>query len=120
LEKRGFAREDFAQLCLSVHYRRPLDFSWARLAEARAERGELLAAGRAAAEVSLAPHPAALSGYLLRFRSELARDLDLPGALACVRDGLRPGALSPGSRAALVRETFPALGLPSAASGAGH
>ncbi len=120
LERRGFAREDFEYLCLTVHYRRPLPCSWARLAEIRAERAGMLAAARDAAGVTLAAHPAALSGYLQRFRSELARDLDLPGALACVRDGLRPGALSPGSRAALVREAFPALGLAPAPAGGGH
>ncbi len=111
LASRGFLPADFRYLCLKTSYRRPLAFSWEVLADARAERARLAAAARALAGVTQEPSPRARAAYLLRFRDCLTRDLDLPGALDCVWDGLRPGALSPGSRAALLREALPALGL---------
>jgi hypothetical protein len=111
LAARGFSPEQFRFLCLRTHYRRPLAFSWEALAAARAEYSELQAFARALSDVSLDPSPRGRVGYLHRFREALCKDLDLPAAVDCVWDGLRPGALSPGSRAALVRETFPALGL---------
>lgn len=112
LKSRGFAPEDLRYLCLRAHYRAAMPFDWGALAAARRERGELAAAARALAGVSLEPSPRGRVGYLHRFRESLSRDLDLKDALDCVWDGLRPGALSPGSRAALLRETLPALGLP--------
>jgi len=111
LAARGYSPADFRYLCLKTHYRKPLAFSWEALAAARAERGDLGAAARSLADVSLEPSARARAGYLHRFREALSRDLDLPEALATVWDALRPGALSPGSRAALLRETLPALGL---------
>jgi cysteinyl-tRNA synthetase len=111
LADRGFSPEHFRFLCLKTHYRRPLAFSWEALAAARAEYSELRTFAQALSEVALDPSPHGRVGYLHRFREALSKDLDLPAAVGCVWDGLRPGALSPGSRAALVRETFPALGL---------
>ena len=111
LAARGFSTEHFRFLCAKTHYRRPLSFSWATLAAARAELSELRACARALSGVSLDPSARGRVGYLRRFREALSKDLDLPAALGCVWDGLRPGALSPGSKAALLRETFPALGL---------
>ncbi|MBI3565798.1 MAG: hypothetical protein HY079_11420 [Elusimicrobia bacterium] len=111
LRARGFSPEDLRYLALKTHYRKPLAVSWDALAAARRERGDLAAAARALAGVSLEPSSRGRAGYLHRFREALSRDLDLPDALDCVWDALRPGALSPGSRAALLRETLPALGL---------
>lgn len=111
LAARGFAPLDFRFLCLKTHYRRPLAFSWEALAAAKAERGELLSLARSLSEVTLEPSSRGRAGYLRRFRDALSRDLGSPEALECVWDGLRPGALSPGSRAALLREALPALGL---------
>ncbi len=111
LAARGFSAADFRFFCLKTHYRRPLAFSWESLAAARAELAELRTAARALAEVSLDPSSRGRVGYLHRFREAISRDLDLPGAVECAWDGLRPGALSPGSRAALLREILPALGL---------
>ena len=111
LAARGFSAADFRFFCLKIHYRRPLSFSWEALAAARAELADLRAATRALSGVELDPSPRGLAGYLHRFREALTRDLDLPAAVECVWDGLRPGALSPGSRAALLREILPALGL---------
>lgn len=111
LAARGFSPEHFRFLCAKTHYRKPLAFSWEALGAARAELAELRSAARALAGVSLDPSSRGRVGYLHRFREALSKDLDLAGAVDCVWDGLRPGALSPGSRAALLRETFPALGL---------
>ena len=111
LSAKGFSTEDFHYLCLKTHYRKPLEFSWEALAAARAEREDLLRAAAAHAGVALEPSPRGRAGYLHRFRDSLSKDLDFGDALACVWDGLRPGALSPGSRAALLRETLPALGI---------
>lgn len=112
LAERGFAPEHLRYLALKTHYRRALPLNAQSLAAAFAELESLRAAARGLAAVSLEPSARARAGYLHRFREALARDLDLPEALACVWDALRPGALSPGSRAALLRETLPALGLP--------
>jgi hypothetical protein len=111
LAARGFSSEQFRFFCLKTHYRRPLAFSWAALAAARAELSELRAAAAALARVDLDPSARGRAGYLHRFREALSKDLDAPAAVDCVWDALRPGALSPGSRAALLREAFPALGL---------
>lgn len=111
LAARGFQPEHFRFFCAKTHYRRPLAFSWGALAAARAEMSELRAVSRSLSEASLNPSSRGCVGYVHRFREGLCRDLDLAAALACVWDGLRPGALSPGSRAALLRETLPALGV---------
>ncbi|MFI5360847.1 MAG: hypothetical protein ACHQ49_02660 [Elusimicrobiota bacterium] len=111
LAARGFSLEQFRFLCARTHYRRPLAFSWEALAAARLELSELRASARALAGVSLDPSSRGRVGYLHRFREALSKDLDLPSAVDCLWDGLRPGALSPGSKAALLREAFPALGL---------
>lgn len=109
--------EDFADseelhyLCLKTHPRKPLSFTREGLASARAELSDLKAFSRALAGVTLEPSSRGVTGYLHRFREALSRDLDFPEALSCVWDGLRPGALSPGSRAALLRAALPALGL---------
>lgn len=110
-EPRGFSFEDFHYFCLKTHPRKPLAFSWEGLASARAELGTLRASGRALAGVTLEPSSRGVTGYQHRFREALSRDFDFPEALSCVWDGLRPGALSPGSRAALLRAALPALGL---------
>lgn len=109
LSSRGFLPADLDFYLRATHYRRPLAFSWDGLAAARSERARLAAVAREHAVVSQEPSARALAGYLHRFSEALRRDLDLPGAAACVRDGLRPGALSPGSRAALLRRTLPVL-----------
>ena len=99
-------------LRFKTHYREALRVDSAALGAARAERERLVSASRGLADVSLAASSRAVAGYLYRFREALNRDFASPEALACVWDALRPGALSPGSRAALLRETFPVIGLP--------
>lgn len=110
-ESRGFSWREFHYLCLKTHPRKPLAFSWDALAEARAELSALQAAAGSLAAVTLEPSSRGVTGYQHRFREALSRDFDFPEALSCVWDGLRPGALSPGSRAAFLRAALPALGL---------
>ncbi len=103
--------EELHYLCLKTHPRKPLRLSRAGLDAARGELSDLKACARSLAGVSLEPSSRGVTGYLHRFREALSRDLDFPEALSCVWDGLRPGALSPGSRAAFLRAALPALGL---------
>lgn len=103
--------EELHYLCLKTHPRKPLSFTREGLSSARAELADLRGYSRSLAEVTLEPSSRGVTGYLHRFREALSRDLDFPEALSCVWDGLRPGALSPGSRAALLRAALPALGL---------
>ncbi|UPT75694.1 MAG: hypothetical protein M0D55_08495 [Elusimicrobiota bacterium] len=111
LAARGFTPADFHYMCLKTHPRKPLAFSWEALSAARAELGRLRESSRSLAGVSLEPSSRGVTGYLHRFRESLSADFDFPEALSCVWDGLRPGALSPGSKAALLRAAFPGLGL---------
>jgi hypothetical protein len=110
-EAQGFSYADFHYFCLKSHPRKPLAFSWDGLASARAELNDLRASARALSGVTLEGSSRGVTGYLHRFREALSRDFDFPEALSCVWDGLRPGALSPGSKAAFLRATLPALGL---------
>lgn len=98
-------------LRLKTHYRSPLAINAAALDAARAERRRLLDEANGLRNASDAASPRAVAGYLLRFREALSRDFDSPEALVCVWDALRPGALSPGSRAALLRQALPVFGL---------
>lgn len=113
VEARGFDSLDLRLLCLKTHYRRPLEVTWARLAEARGEKIFLRESGRrlSAAHGSSAPNSRGLAGYKKRFRDALSCDLDIPEALGSVWDALRPGALSPGSQLAALREAGSVLGL---------
>lgn len=114
LSARGFSLDDFHYLCLKTHYRKSLAFSWDALAAARSELAALRSSQASLAGVSLEPSSRGVTGYMHRFREALQRDFDFPDALSCVWDGLRPGALSPGSKAALLRAALPALGLAEA------
>jgi len=103
--------EELHYLCLKTHPRKPLVVTREALAAAREELLALKASARALSGVTLEPSSRGVTGYLHRFREALSRDLDFPEALSCVWDGLRPGALSPGSKAALLRAALPALGI---------
>ena len=103
--------DELHYFCLKTHPRKPLVFSREGLSAASAELGNLRASVRSLSGVSLEPSSRGVTGYLHRFREALSRDFDFPEALSCVWDGLRPGALSPGSKAALLRAALPALGL---------
>ena len=105
--------EELHYLCLKTHPRKPLNVTREGLDAARGELLALKSSARSLAGVSLEPSSRGVTGYLHRFREALSRDFDFPEALSCVWDGLRPGALSPGSKAALLRVALPALGLDS-------
>lgn len=100
---RGFAPEDWSLYLARVHYRTPLAFSWEGLSAARAERAELLSIAKGLAGAPAESSSRGVVGYRKRFADRLADDLDLGGALDAVWDGLRPGALSPASRAGVLR-----------------
>lgn len=108
----GGDAEALSFLRLKTRYSAPLRVDAASLAAAGAERARLLAAASGLEGAPSAASSRGLTGYLHRFREALSRDFDAPEALACVWDGLRPGALSPGSRSALLREALPVLGIP--------
>ncbi len=110
-EVSGLSRVEFRLLCLREKPGATLLASPSRLEDARRERRTLASAAAALSGVSSEPSSRGYAGYLLRFRGALEKDLDLPEALTCVWDALRPGALSPGSRAAFLRAALPALGL---------
>lgn len=112
LAARGFSDADLRFFFLKTHYRKPLAFSWAALSAARGELRELRAAAAAHAGVSLEPSARGHAGYLIRFREALSKDFNSVDAVDCVWDALRPGALSPGSRAAMLRDALPGLGIP--------
>lgn len=103
--------EAFYYLCLKTPRRVPLKAGPEALAAAREELRRLRESERSLAGVGLEPSSRGVTGYLHRFRQALSEDFDFPEALSCVWDGLRPGALSPGSKAALLRVALPALGL---------
>jgi hypothetical protein len=110
---RGVPEGDLLVWALRARYREARPFSWAELEAARSERAALVSAARALAarHAGAAPNAAGLAGYRKRFREALARDFDAPEALASLWDALRPGALSPGSQLAALREAEDALGL---------
>ncbi len=114
LAARGYSAADFHYLCLKTHFRKPLAFTWDALAAARGELGNLRSSEASLSGVTLEPSSRGLTGYSHRFREALSRDLDFPEALSCIWDGLKPGALSPGSKAAYLRAALPALGLAGA------
>ena len=110
---RGVPEGDLLVWALRARYSEPRAFSRPDLEAARSERAALLSAARALAarHSGAAPNAAGLAGYRKRFREALARDFDTPEALASLWDALRPGALSPGSQLAALREAEEALGL---------
>ncbi|MDX6770856.1 MAG: hypothetical protein SF051_15080 [Elusimicrobiota bacterium] len=107
----GVAPEDWSLYLARAPYRAPLTFSRDALLAARGERAELLAVARSLAGAPAEASSRGVVGYRKRFADRLADDLDLAGALDAVWDGLKPGALSPGSRAGLLRLADPVLGL---------
>jgi len=109
---RGFSGEDARFWALRLHYRAETPAGWASWEAAREERSRLEQAERALASRASAdaPNEAALSGYLRRLRQSLGRDLDAGAALDCLWDALRPGALSPPTAQAALRQARAWLG----------
>ena len=113
LDGKGFDRAAFRLFCLQTHYRKPLAFRWDSLGSARSDLDRLRSIARGLVERfgSVEANPKGTAGYKKRFRDALSRDLDLPEALCVLWDGLRPGALSPGSQLGLLHEADSVLGL---------
>lgn len=99
-------------LCLKTHYRKPLALDARSLEEAQGDLSFLRQAARRLERDfgSASANPSGVAGYKKRFRDALSSDLDLPEALASLWDALRPGALSPGSQLAVLREARSAFG----------
>lgn len=99
--------------CLGAAYGKPLELSGALLEQACVDLERLRGMVRrlTASHGTMQVNSSGLSGYKKRFRDALARDADFPQALSILWDGLRPGALSPGSQLGLLREAESALGL---------
>lgn len=115
LQAAGYGPGALTLACLRARYDAPLELSQADLDAARSDALRLaglenwLRSSRGAA-----PNVNALAGYRKRLRDALARDFDLPEALAVLWDALRPGALSPGSQLAFLKEASVELYLPQA------
>lgn len=102
--RRGIGAGEIRWLYFRVHYRAPLAFSWKALEDAGGELRSLVEAGRALLSLGrTAANPTGIHAYRRRFNAALENDLDVPAALGALWDGLRPGALSPGSRLELLR-----------------
>ncbi|MBI4386287.1 MAG: cysteine--tRNA ligase [Elusimicrobia bacterium] len=112
IEAKGFSALDYRYLCLTAHYRKQLEFSFDALEAARSALRRLRDRVRVilmeSESVGTRPLPAAARE---RFRARLADDLDVPGALACIWDALRPGVLTPVESRAFLEEIDPVLGL---------
>ena len=118
LAERGYAPLSFRYLCLTAHYRGPLNFTWTALAAAdagwRRLRGLVAALpldgeppGRAEAGTVRSPN---LEDLRRQFWSALASDLHSPEALAVAWEAAR-GRDEPAARRALLAEFDRVLGL---------
>lgn len=113
LRARGFDDDILALAFLREGYRKPLALTAAALEAAREDvlRLRATASYLRSSRGGTAPNVQALTGYKKRLRDALARDLDFPDSLACLWDALRPGALSPGTQLAFLKEASAALDL---------
>ena len=92
LESRGFDPMDFRYHCLTLHYRTPMNFTWAaqgasakalaRLREAIAGKGNADEGGGREAEAER---------FRRRFREAIGDDLNTPRALAVAHEAVRSG-----------------------------
>ncbi len=113
LRERGFDDETLALAFLGAGYREALKLGPAELEGAREDALRLKATANflRSSRGGSAPNVQALAGYKKRLRDALSRDLDLPAAVQCLWDALRPGALSPGSQLAFLKEACGVLDL---------
>jgi cysteinyl-tRNA synthetase len=95
---------------VSGHYRQPLAFSEAALAQARANVERIREAGR---RLAPGPSPAELEPVRERFFEALARDFNTPEALAVLNDWLRQAAGLERPGDSHLREMLGVLGLES-------
>ncbi|MBI4375528.1 MAG: cysteine--tRNA ligase [Elusimicrobia bacterium] len=100
LMEKGFDPLDYRYHCLTAHYRKQLDFSWEALESSKTARRRLR-------ELALAfkkePAKPACADDETAFRRALEDDLNVPGALASVWEGLRRQDIPAGAKAALLR-----------------
>ncbi len=116
LQARGFDPLDFRYLCLTVHYRTRLNFTFMSLRAARRGLDHLREriwrlyseVGETFRETEV---QAAASAWRERFQAHVRDDLRLPAALATLWGMLRSGELTPAEKLAMVREFDDVLGL---------
>jgi len=84
----GFSPEDFRYYCMTLHYAKPMNFTWGGQAAAARALRRLRAAFRTSAA---RPSAGQRAGAALRerFRDAVADDLNLPRALAVVHEAAR-------------------------------
>lgn len=115
---RGFTPYDFRYLCLTVHYRHRLNFTFASLRAARVgldhlrDRVWLLAREADGEEASTVSQPSeTMDRWRARFWGVVRDDLGLPAALATTWHMLGAGDLLAGEKLALIAEWDTILGL---------
>ncbi|MFA6091436.1 MAG: cysteine--tRNA ligase [Elusimicrobiota bacterium] len=106
LEAKGFDPLDYRYFCFGAHYRRQLEFSWEALEAAKTARKRLT---ERAKDLAAAPSGKIPAEAAEAFRARLADDLDVPGALAVLWDGLK--GLAAAEQRGLLEEADKALGL---------
>ncbi len=92
LEARGVSPMDFRYYCLTLHYRTPMNFTWEGQAAA-ARALSRLKGTIARAEPSGKADPSAAEEARRRFREAVEDDLNLPRAVAVVREAAYSGVL---------------------------
>jgi cysteinyl-tRNA synthetase len=109
LKEKGFDPLDYRYHCLTAHYRKQLDFTWAALESAKTARRRLKESALELVATAAGP---ACADQLGAFDGALADDLNMPAALAAVWDGLKSGVPPAAKRALLeAAEDILVLGL---------
>ncbi|MBI5243575.1 MAG: cysteine--tRNA ligase [Elusimicrobia bacterium] len=107
-EEKGFDALDYRYFCFGAHYRRQLEFSWEALEAARTARRKLRDRGQELLKVEPEAGPDVMKA-LEAFRSRIAEDLDMPGAVASLWDAMH--VLPPAGQRAYLQEADKVLGL---------
>jgi len=84
----GFSPAEFRYYCMTLHYAKPMNFTWDGQAAAARALGRLRGAFRSAADRPSAGQRAA-DALRERFRDAVSDDLNLPRALAVVHEAAR-------------------------------
>ncbi len=111
LEKKGFTALDHRYFCLSAQYRKPLQFSFDALENAKISRRKLQEKVWELQETVKKPEFATKEQYSSRFLGAINDDLNMPKALAVVWDILKSSSLKDAEKLALVLKFDEVLGL---------
>jgi len=120
LEKRGFSALDYRYICLTTHYRQPINFTWESLEAAQNALNKLVRTlTHLESETPSSPSPEfgprvspkLRHLYQDRFLSALADDLNTPQALAVLWELVKDNSISPAYKLATVLDFDKILGL---------